>query len=87
MITGRWEEAREPNEKELNVTGVVAIEIKSASAKTQNGHLVDDNEDYELPVWAGIIPMKTHYLSLEKDSRLCEDIEVSESLQKLLSNS
>ena len=86
LIPGRWHEAREPNKKELSATSVVAIEIKSASAKVRNGPPVDDDEDYELPIWAGIVPMKTQYLYPEPDSRLREEIEVPESLKKLESN-
>ena len=59
LIHGRWDEARESNKKELRATSVVAIEIESASAKTRNGPPVDDDEDYELPIWAGIVPIKT----------------------------
>ena len=70
LIHGRWDEAREPNKKELRATSVVAIEIESASAKTRNGPPVDDDEDYELPIWAGIVPIKTQYLYPETDSRL-----------------
>ena len=64
----------------------MAIEIESASAKTRNEPPVDDDEDYELPIWAGIVPIKTQYLYPEPDSRLREEIEVPESLQKLMSN-
>ena len=67
LIHGRWDEAREPNKKELRATSVVAIEIDSASAKTRNGPPVYDDEDYELPIWAGIVPMKTQNLYPEPD--------------------
>ena len=70
LIHGRWDEAREPNKKELRATSVVAIEIESASAKTRNGPPVDDDEDYELPIWDGIVSIKTKYLYPETDSRL-----------------
>ncbi len=70
LIPGRWDEAREPDKKELRATSVVAIEIESASAKTRNGPPVDDDEDYELPIWAGIVPIKTQYLYPETGSRL-----------------
>ena len=70
LIPGRWDEVLEPNKKELRATSVVAIEIESASAKTRNGPPVDDDEDYELPIWAGIVPIKTQYLYPETGSRL-----------------
>ena len=70
LIHGRWDEAQEPDKKELRATSVVAIEIESAFAKTRNGPPVDDDEDYEPPIWVGIIPIKTQYLYSETSSRL-----------------
>ena len=64
----------------------MAIEIESASTKTRNDPPMDDDEDYELSIWSGIAPIKTQYLYPEPDSRLREEIEVPESLQKLMSN-
>ena len=58
LIPGRWKEARHPNEKELNATRVVSIKIDEASAKVRVGPPVDDEEDYGLPVWAGILPLQ-----------------------------
>jgi hypothetical protein len=58
LIPGRWEEARLPNRKELNATSVVSIKIDEASAKVRVGPPVDEDEDYALPVWAGILPLK-----------------------------
>jgi nitroimidazol reductase NimA-like FMN-containing flavoprotein (pyridoxamine 5'-phosphate oxidase superfamily) len=57
LIPGRWEDARKPNKKELNATTVVSIKIDEASAKIRNGPPLDDEEDYNLPVWAGILPL------------------------------
>ncbi len=58
LIPGRWEEARLPNRKELNATSVVSIDIDEASAKVRVGPPVDEQEDYALPVWAGILPLQ-----------------------------
>src|SRR5689334_13364927 len=58
LIPGRWQEARLPNRKELNSTRVVSIEIDEASAKVRLGPPVDEDEDYTLPVWAGILPLQ-----------------------------
>jgi len=58
LIPGRWQEARLPNRKELNATSVVSIKIDDASAKVRIGPPVDDDEDYALPVWAGVLPLK-----------------------------
>jgi nitroimidazol reductase NimA-like FMN-containing flavoprotein (pyridoxamine 5'-phosphate oxidase superfamily) len=58
LIPGRWQEARLPNRKELNATSVVSIDIDEASAKVRVGPPVDEQEDYALPVWAGILPLR-----------------------------
>ena len=58
LIPGRWKEARLPNQKELNATSVVSIRIDDASAKVRVGPPVDDEEDYTLPVWAGVLPLQ-----------------------------
>ena len=58
IIDGRWEEARSPYEKELKGTTVLGIDIESASAKIRTGGPNDEKEDYELEIWAGIIPLQ-----------------------------
>jgi hypothetical protein len=57
MVPGRWEEVRAPNRKELKATRVLAMTLDEASAKVRTGPPVDDDEDYALDVWAGVIPM------------------------------
>ena len=78
LIPGRWQEARLPNSKELNATLVVAIDIEAASAKLRSGVPVDDEADYDLPVWAGVLPLQETPLSPERDERLGEDIPLPE---------
>jgi nitroimidazol reductase NimA-like FMN-containing flavoprotein (pyridoxamine 5'-phosphate oxidase superfamily) len=58
LIKGRWEEAREPAPQELKGTTVLRFEIDEASAKVRSGPPKDDKEDYELPVWAGVLPLR-----------------------------
>jgi hypothetical protein len=58
MIPGRWKDVREPNDGELQQTTVLALPIGEASAKIRTGPPLDDGEDYDLPVWAGVIPLK-----------------------------
>ena len=55
---GRWDEVRWPTESELKQTAVMAMELVEVSAKVRTGPPVDDAEDYDLPVWAGVIPVK-----------------------------
>ena len=58
MIPGRWDDVRGPNERELQQTTVLSLPLTEASAKVRTGPPLDDQEDYELPVWAGVIPLK-----------------------------
>lgn len=57
LIAGRWDDVRVPNEKELKGTSVLEFTMEEASAKVRTGPPVDDEEDYGLPVWAGILPL------------------------------
>jgi nitroimidazol reductase NimA-like FMN-containing flavoprotein (pyridoxamine 5'-phosphate oxidase superfamily) len=57
MIPGRWEDVREPTERELQLTTVLSLPLAEASAKVRTGPPIDDEEDYELPIWAGVIPL------------------------------
>ena len=82
ILKGRWDEAREPNEKELDITAVLEIQIESASAKVRSGDPVDDKEDYDLDIWAGILPLETKYGQPISDEKLKEGIEVSGSAKK-----
>ena len=74
LIPGRWQEARLPNRKELNATSVVSINIDEASAKVRVGPPVDEQEDYALPVWAGILPLQESPLPPIHDELQSENI-------------
>ncbi len=58
MIPGRWKDVREPNEAELQQTTVLSLPITEASAKIRTGPPLDDEEDYAMRVWAGVIPLR-----------------------------
>jgi len=55
LLPGRWDEVRPMTEKEFKSTGVLALEIEAASAKIRTGPPIDEDEDYDLPVWAGVL--------------------------------
>jgi nitroimidazol reductase NimA-like FMN-containing flavoprotein (pyridoxamine 5'-phosphate oxidase superfamily) len=55
---GRWDQVRWPSEIELKQTAIMAMDLAELSAKVRVGPPVDDAEDYALPVWAGVIPLK-----------------------------
>jgi nitroimidazol reductase NimA-like FMN-containing flavoprotein (pyridoxamine 5'-phosphate oxidase superfamily) len=58
ILKGRWNDARQPNEKELKATSILKLPLTEVSAKVRVGNVEDDAEDYALPVWAGIIPFR-----------------------------
>jgi len=76
FIPERWNHCRHPNEKELNATRVIEIEIESASAKISNSPPEDKKEDYNLDYWSGIIPVKTVCEYPVPDRKLKEGIEI-----------
>src|SRR5438270_4445888 len=58
ILPGRWDEARQPNERELKATLVVRLPIKEFSAKVRIGPPIDNEEDYSFPTWAGVVPLQ-----------------------------
>ncbi len=78
LIPGRWQEARLPNRKELNATRVVSIKIDEASAKVRGGPPLDEQEDYALPVWAGVLPLREMALSPIRDERQPGSVDLPE---------
>jgi uncharacterized protein len=57
VIAGRWEQAKQPTEQELKATSVLALPLDEVSAKVRTGPPIDDEEDYALPIWGGVIPV------------------------------
>jgi nitroimidazol reductase NimA-like FMN-containing flavoprotein (pyridoxamine 5'-phosphate oxidase superfamily) len=68
---GRWDQVRWPDEVELKQTSVMVMDLVEVSAKIRTGPPVDDAEDYALPVWAGVIPLKLVPGDPERDPSLC----------------
>lgn len=83
VLPGRWEEVRQPNRKELKATKVLKLQITEASAKIRTGPPKDEKADYELNVWAGVLPMQTIYGNPIPDSKLKSDIALPDSLNQL----
>jgi len=59
VMKGRWDDVRRPTELELKATAVLALPLEEVSAKVRTGGPIDDEEDYALPVWAGVLPLAT----------------------------
>jgi len=70
VVPGRWADVRPPSENELRATSVLAFPIEEGSAKIRSGPPVDDEEDYALAAWAGVLPLLTHAGPPEADPRL-----------------
>jgi len=58
IVPGRWDDARQPNEKELKATNILKLPLTEASAKLRTGPVEDDAADCQLPVWAGLLPLQ-----------------------------
>ena len=69
IAPGRWETLRPINDQEVKATTVLSIPIDEASAKIRDGGPVDDDEDYALPIWAGVVPLRTVLDPAEDDPR------------------
>lgn len=80
LIPGRWEEVRTPNDKELKATKVIEIEIMEISGKSRTGDPIDDKEDYDLDIWAGILPVEKNYGFPKPDKKLKENISIPKSV-------
>ena len=58
ILPRRWNDVRQPNEKELKATSVLRLPLTEVSAKIRTGPPLDEEEDYALPIWAGVIPLR-----------------------------
>jgi nitroimidazol reductase NimA-like FMN-containing flavoprotein (pyridoxamine 5'-phosphate oxidase superfamily) len=76
MLPGRWDDARQPTQKELNATTVVAVKIEEATAKIRTGWSDEPEADLALPVWAGVLPINQVYGQPIADPHLLEGVGV-----------
>ena len=82
-MPGRWSEVRDSHLNEIKMTGVIKLKIEDASAKISSGPIEDEDEDYKIPVWAGILPITTQTGSLQDDERLINNAQPSEKIKRL----
>jgi uncharacterized protein len=75
IVPGRWDDVRAPTDNELKATAVLALPIEEASAKVRSGPPLDDEEDYALPAWAGVIPLSAHAGTPLPDERLRDGVQ------------
>jgi uncharacterized protein len=74
VIAGRWEEVKQPTESELKATSVLSLALEEVSAKVRTGPPIDDDEDYALPVWGGVVPVMQLFGDPADDGRVLEGI-------------
>jgi uncharacterized protein len=84
LIPGRWGDARPPTARELKATAVLRLPLDEASAKVRGGGPLDDEEDYELPVWAGTVPVRLVAGAPRADDRLMPGVECPAYITELL---
>ncbi|MEM7426477.1 MAG: pyridoxamine 5'-phosphate oxidase family protein [Pseudomonadota bacterium] len=81
LFPGRWDMLREMTSQELKATTILSMEIDEASAKVRSGGPVDDEEDYALPIWAGVIPVVQQVGTVEDDPRNLSGVEAPEHVR------
>jgi uncharacterized protein len=85
LVPGRWADVRWPTRKELKGTAALALPIAEGSAKVRTGPPVDEDEDYALDAWAGVVPMRLEALPPMPDPLLREGIAEPAYLRSLVS--
>ncbi|AXT59828.1 pyridoxamine 5'-phosphate oxidase family protein [Aquimarina sp. AD10] len=85
MVPGHWDNVRHPNTKEFNATLVLEIKINTASAKIRAEGVNDEQEDHDLPIWAGVVPIKQVAYDAISDTNLPLDVKVPEAVKLYVS--
>jgi uncharacterized protein len=75
VVPGRWKDIRQPTESELKATAVLALPLEEVSAKVRVGPPKDDEADYALPIWAGVLPLQVTPGMPISDPRLIAGLE------------
>ena len=76
MQPGRWDDVRKPSQGEWKATMLLSFKIEEASAKVRTGPPKDDEEDYALDIWAGVVPLKSERLAPVPDPALKAGVEL-----------
>jgi len=86
LIPGRWDNSRRPNRKEMAATAVLALSLEEASVKTRSGGPKDDDEDYALDYWAGVLPVTVTVGAAQPDPLLRASVSVPAHIAELQSH-
>ncbi|HMK69293.1 MAG TPA: pyridoxamine 5'-phosphate oxidase family protein [Stellaceae bacterium] len=82
LYPGRWAILRPVNKQELKATTVLSMPLEEVSAKVRVGPPIDDDEDYALPIWAGVVPMSVSIGATEPDPKLMPGVAAPEHVRK-----
>ena len=82
-MPGRWAEVRESLDNEIKMTGVIAIDIESASAKISAAMPDDEDIDLDTPLWAGVLPLESRFTTLQADDLVKDGVEPSAALRAM----
>ena len=82
-MPGRWEELRDPLVNEVKMTGVIALQIETASAKVASAMPDDEDDDYDIPIWAGVLPLESRLTALQSDERLIDGVQPSAAVRAM----
>jgi len=83
LVPGRQSRLRPSTSAEVKQTAVLRLSLEHASAKVRSGPPADDEEDYDWPVWAGVLPVTTRFGEPEADPRLRDGIALSDDVRRL----
>lgn len=83
LVPGRSRDLRPMTDKEVLATGVLEVPLAEASAKVRQGPPIDDEEDYDLPIWGGVVPMEPTFLAALGDNRLTEGVSLPDNVAAL----
>ncbi|MCW5698757.1 MAG: pyridoxamine 5'-phosphate oxidase family protein [Rhodospirillales bacterium] len=84
LFPGRWDELRPMTAQELKATSLLVMDLNEVSAKVRSGGPIDDEEDYDWPTWAGVVPLHTQMGDPEPCPRLADSIDVPTNLMNFL---
>ena len=81
LYPGRWEFLRAMTPKEVKATMILGLELSEVSAKVRQGPPGDDESDYALPIWAGVVPLHVQTLAAIDDPRLASGVIAPEHVK------
>lgn len=84
LVPGRQADIRPNTKKEIDGTGVLRLSLAASSAKYRQGGPIDDDEDYELPIWAGVLPVRTVVGAPIDDDRILPGVDVPANVSALV---